>query len=238
LDRVYDRSDSKVVIEGFEARHYDLLTNLITAGTYPIFIRRAIRDMAIQPDDAILDLGSGTGRNACLMARYLSDEGRIVGLDIGIEMLLQAQERCSHLLNVTMDKQRIEEPLHYRDEFDKVFIAFVLHGFVQEDRLSIVENAYRALRPSGRFLVLDYNEFEPERSFWPVRLAFRHFECPLASDFARRNWRAILRERGFGDFQDRSYYLGYLRLLSAAKLVHAGNNVGKGAAKQERRSVA
>ena len=85
------RSDSKVVVTGAEARHYDLLMNLITAGTYPFFIRRVVRDMAIQPADAILDLGSGSGRNACLTARYLSDRGRIAGLDVGVEMLEQAR---------------------------------------------------------------------------------------------------------------------------------------------------
>jgi ubiquinone/menaquinone biosynthesis C-methylase UbiE len=214
----FDRSVSKVEVVGAEARHYDLLMNVITGGTYPFFIRQVVRDMAIQPEDAILDLGSGSGRNTCLMARYLSGEGRIVGLDIGPEMLEQARRRCQHLPNVTMEKQRIEEPLPYRDEFDKVFISFVLHGFVQEDRLRIVDNVYRALRPGGQFLILDYDEFEPEQSFWPVRFAFRHIECPLATDFVRRDWRAVLWRQGFGDFQVHRYYLGYVRLLGAKKL--------------------
>jgi hypothetical protein len=48
LNQTYDRSDSKVKVEAFEARHYDLLMNLITAGTHPFFIRRVVRDMAIQ----------------------------------------------------------------------------------------------------------------------------------------------------------------------------------------------
>jgi ubiquinone/menaquinone biosynthesis C-methylase UbiE len=222
LNQTYDRSDSKVEVEGFEARHYDPLMNLITAGTYPFFIRRVVRDMAIQSEDAILDLGSGSGRKACLMARYLSGGGRIVGLDIGVEMLAQARRRCRYLPNVTMEKQRIEETLHYREEFDKVFISFVLHGFVQEDRLRIVDNVYRALRPGGQFLVLDYNEFEPEQSFWPVRFAFCHLECPLATDFVRRDWRAVLWEQGFGDFQTHRYYFGYVRLLGAEKLEIGG----------------
>lgn len=62
----FDRSVSKVEVAGAAARHYDLLMNVITGGTYPFFIRRVVRDMAIQPEDAILDLGSGSGRNACL----------------------------------------------------------------------------------------------------------------------------------------------------------------------------
>lgn len=218
MNQNYDRSDSKVEIGGFEARHYDLLMNLITAGSYPFFIRRVVRDMAIQPKDVILDLGSGSGRNACLMACHLSDAGRIVGLDIGVEMLAQARRRCRHLACVTMEKQRIEETLHYREEFDKVFTSFVLHGFVQEDRLRIVENAHRALRPGGQFLILDYDEFEPEQSFWPVRYTFRHLECPLATDFVRRDCKAFLCEQGFGHFLVYRYYFGYVRLLGAEKL--------------------
>ncbi len=216
-DSFDDRSVSKVEVTGAEARHYDLVMNVITAGTYPFFIRRVIRDMSIRPGDAILDLGSGTGRNACLMARYLNDQGRIVGLDIGPEMLEQAQRRCQHLPNVTFEKRRVEEPLPDEKTFDKAFISFVLHGFVQEDRLRIVSNVYRALRPGGQFLILDYNEFEPEEAFWPVRLAFRHVECPLATDFVRRDWRAVLREQGFGNFQVHRYYLDYVRLLAAEK---------------------
>ncbi len=213
----YDRSMSKVEVTGLEARHYDRLMNLITLGTYPFFIRRVIADMDIRPDDAILDLGAGTGRNAELMARRLSERGRIVGLDIGPEMLAQAQARFRDRPNVAFEKRRIEEPLPYRDEFDKVFISFVLHGFVQEDRLRIIANVHQALKPGGAFLILDYAHFEPEEAFWPVRWAFRHAECPLASDFARRDWEAILAGQGFADFRSRHYYRGYVRLLRARK---------------------
>jgi len=217
IDGSFDRSVSKVEVTGAQARHYDLLMNVITGGTYPFFIRRVVRDMGIRPDDAILDLGAGTGRNACLMARHLGYQGRIVGLDIGPEMSEQAQRRCRHLPNVTFEKRRVEKPLPYREAFDKVFISFVLHGFVQEDRLRIVGSAYQALRPGRRFLILDYNEFEPERAFWPVRFAFRHVECPLATDFVRRDWRAILQEEGFGNFRAHNYYFGHVRLLGAEK---------------------
>ena len=216
MEQQLDRSVSKVEVTGFEARNYDLLMNLITAGTYPFFIRRAVREMEIRPQDAILIFGSGTGRNACLMTRYLSAEGRILGLDIGPEMLEQAERRCRHLPNVAFEKRRIEEPLPYEAEFDKVFMAFVLHGFVQEDRLRIIANARRALRPGGEFIFLDYAHFDPAQSPWPVRFAFR-LECPLATDFARRDWEAILREEGFGAFRTYRHYFGYVRLLAARK---------------------
>jgi len=216
MDQIYTRSDSKVEVTGLEARYYDLLMNTITAGTYPFFIRNAIREMQIQPGDNILVFGAGTGRNMDLMDKYLSGKGRIVGLDVGPEMLEQAQRRFADHPYITIEKQRIEEPLPYQGEFDKGFISFVLHGFVQEDRLKIIDNAQRALRVGGEFIILDYNEFDLKQSPWTVRFAFK-MECPLANDFIGRDLQAILREQGFDEFRVHPHYLGYVRLLAARK---------------------
>ena len=216
MDQTYTRSDSKVEVTGLEARYYDLLMNIITGGTYPFFIRNTIREMQIQPGDNILVFGAGTGRNMDLMDKYLSGKGRIIGLDVGPEMLEQAQRRFADHPYITIEKQRIEEPLPYQGEFDKVFISFVLHGFVQEDRLKTIANAQRALRPSGEFIILDYNEFDLKQSPWPVRFAFK-MECPLATDFIGRDLQAILLEQGFNEFRVHPHYLGYVRLLVARK---------------------
>ncbi len=217
MSQSYSRADSKVEVTGFEARHYDRLMDLATLGSYPRFLRRAVADMGIAPSDTILDLGAGTGRNACVMARHLSDQGRIVCVDIGPEMLAQARRRCERFPQITVEQGPIEQPLPYRDGFEKALLSFVLHGFVQEDRRAILENVRRALRPGGRLLLLDWNEFEPDRAFWPIRFVFRHLECRLATDFVRRDWRAILREAGFGSFDDHAYYWGFVRLLRAVK---------------------
>ncbi len=211
-----DRSVSKVEVTGFEARHYDILMNTITGGTYPFFIRRAIREMQIQPGNDILVFGAGTGRNMDLMNRHLAGKGRIVGLDIGPEMLAQASRRFAGHPYIRVEDRCIDKPLPYENEFDKVFMAFVLHGFIQEDRLQIIANAHRALRLGGEFITLDYNEFDPAQSPWPVRLAF-NMECPLETDFALREWQPILREQGFDKFRIRPHYLGYVRLLAARK---------------------
>jgi demethylmenaquinone methyltransferase/2-methoxy-6-polyprenyl-1,4-benzoquinol methylase len=211
-----DRSVSMVEVTGFEARHYDGLMNLITVGTYPRFIHRVVRDMNVAEDDDILILGAGTGRNACLMHRYLSNEGSILGLDIGDEMLTQAKRRCRSHKNITFEKRRIDEELPYGEAFDKVFMAFVMHGFVQEDRDRIIDNAFRALRAGGQFLILDYSECEPDESSWLVRRVFQ-MECPLATDFVRRDFQGILAAHGFDHFDVHLYYFGHVRLLAARR---------------------
>ena len=214
----YTRADSKVEVTGFEARHYDLMMNVVTLGAYPFFIRKVVRDMEIRPGESILVFGSGTGRNLALMDKHLSGSGRILGLDIGEEMLRQARRRFHGHPRVSVENRRIDEVLPYQGEFDKVFISFVLHGFIQEDREKIIANALGALRPGGEFIILDYNELSPETTSFLMRFVLK-MECPLAADFTGRNLQGILGEQGFDSFRVETYFRGNIRLLAAGKAV-------------------
>ncbi|RKX82625.1 MAG: methyltransferase type 11 [Spirochaetes bacterium] len=215
-ERTYTRADSKVEVKGFEARHYDMMLNTVTLGAYPFFIRKVVREMQIQTGNSILVFGSGTGRNLALMDQHLSGEGRIIGLDIGEEMLRQARRRFDGHPYISIENRRIDEDLPYQGEFDKVFISFVLHGFIQEDRVVIIKNAFKALRPGGEFIILDYNEFELASSPWLIRSIFK-MECPLATDFAGRDLQGNLEEHGFDEFRVLTHFRGYIRLLAAKK---------------------
>ncbi|MCK4689784.1 MAG: L-histidine N(alpha)-methyltransferase, partial [Candidatus Marinimicrobia bacterium] len=124
---------SHIEVGGWGARHYDLTMDLLLAGRYQAFIEQAIKRMDIRRGDAILDLGSGTGRNIRVMLKALGSTGRVVGVDISQEMLRQARRRCRAYPQVTFFNRRIEEELSFRDEFDKAFISFTLHGFEDED---------------------------------------------------------------------------------------------------------
>ncbi|NOZ63156.1 MAG: methyltransferase domain-containing protein [Calditrichaeota bacterium] len=211
-------SESKVEVTGFEARHYDKLMNFLTFGSYPLFIRRAIQKMNIRPKDKILDMGCGTGRNSCLMVKYLSDAGSIIGLDIGEEMIQNFERKCQKFSNVMLQKRRIEEPLPFEGEFDKVFISFVFHGFPDDQKEFIVKNAKKALKKGGEFFILDYNEFDLEQKSWPIRKGFKKVECPLAFDYIKGDWKKWLSERGFGNFTEDFFYWKIVRLLKAEKL--------------------
>lgn len=210
--------DSKVEISGFMARHYDALLDLVTFGGYSKLISRAIGLIGITPDDRILDLGAGTGRNACLMMKHLSSDGEIVGLDISEEMISQFEKRCSSYPNARIIHQRIDVPFKLDHSFTKVFISFVLHGFPQEARLQIIRNAFASLEPRGEFVILDYNEFSLNEMPLRYRIPFKIVECRYAFDFIKRDWKAILKEEGFGEFTEHLFFKGFIRLLKAVKL--------------------
>ncbi len=173
--------------------------------------------MDIQPGQSVLDLGSGTGRNDCLMAKKVGSKGKVLGLDISKEMLSLSRKRCRPYPNVSFTEERIEAPLTYQDEFDRVFISFVLHGFEDHQKIKIISNAYQALKIGGVFCIFDYNEFDLGRLWFPLRWAFVHGECQLALEFLRLNLKKMLVKEGFVSLEEELFLKGHLRLLKAAK---------------------
>lgn len=216
MAKLYPRS--KVDTKGFVALHYDALLDFFTLGRYSSFIKKAILLMEIRPSDRIIDLGTGTGRNVCLMMKHLSSGGDVMGLDIGEEMIAQFKKKCANFPNAKIAKLRIDRSLPFEEEFDKAFISFVLHGFPQNVREVIIGNAFEALKGSGEFFILDYNEFSLREMPFYLRLPFKLIECPYAFDFIGRNLKKMLAKSGFDGFEERFFFAKYIRLLKATKV--------------------
>ncbi len=210
------QEDSKVEVKGFEAKYYDILMDIITFGKYPSFIRKVIKDLNLKRDDRVLDFGAGTGRNALLMREYV-DKGEIVALEIGEEMKEQFKKKSSFFSNIKLLDRRIDEPLDFKEEFDVVFISFVLHGFIQKKREIIIQNTFNALKKGGRFAILDYSNFDVDSAPWYVKFAIRKVECPLAEDFIKRDTKKMLKDFGFDRFEENFYFKNFVRLLQAYK---------------------
>jgi SAM-dependent methyltransferase len=153
---------------------------------------------------------------AALIA-YLSNKGRILALEIGEEMISRFKKKCSRYLNVSIQKMRIDEPLPFFDEFDKVLISFVLHGFPHEVRERVIKNAFKVLNRGGEFFILDYGEFALEKIPVYFRLPFKAIECKYAYDYLERDWKGILLDQGFSHTEEKNYLKGFVRLLKAVK---------------------
>ena len=208
--------DSKIELTRFTAAHYDFIMNLMSLGRYAHFIKKAVSLMHIRPEDKIIDLGCGTGRNACLMVSYLSEKGRLLGMDISDEMEKQFCSRFKEVTNVSFLKQRIDQPFELTETFDKAFISFVIHGFPHQVREKTIQNVTDHLKPGGKFFILDYNEFSLKDMPLCLRVPFKIIECPHAFDFIKRDWRKILSDFGFQSFNEHLFFWNYVRLLVAS----------------------
>jgi len=207
------------------ARHYDRIMNSISFGKYDRFIRQAVKDMGIEQGDRILDLGTGSGKNASLMAEYIGKDGRIVGIDLSPVMQKQFMARHAGDERISFLRQRVDTPFNLGKKFDKVVISFVIHGFPQDVREQLIRNAQKHLKPGGKLIMLDWSEFSLDEMPGHHRFIFKTVECDYAFDFIERDWKLILGKFGFDAFSENLYFRKYDRLLTASK-VHDSENTG------------
>ena len=83
---------------------------------------------ALRTGEAVLDLGSGYGTDACLAAAKVGAKGRVVGLDISKEEVRKASERASErglqqCVFVTGDME--QQPFPDKNDLERWLFAFI-----------------------------------------------------------------------------------------------------------------
>ncbi len=109
----------------------------------------------LQPGQDVLDLGSGGGLDVLLSARRVAPGGMAFGVDMTDEMLELAQRNKAEagVTNATFLKGTIENVPLPAASVDVVISNCVINLSSNKD--AVLAEAYRVLRPQGRFAVSD-----------------------------------------------------------------------------------
>ena len=125
-----------------------------------VFARRhdVIRALALEPGMVVADVGAGSGFYTELMAEEVAPSGRVYAVEIApnwIEFLREKvqNEGLSQVSVVVSTDRSVELPA---TSVDLVFSSDTYHHF--EFPQTTLASIHRALRPGGRWVVLDYDK--------------------------------------------------------------------------------
>jgi arsenite methyltransferase len=172
----------------------------------------------LRPGEIVLDLGSGGGIDVLLSARRVAPGGKAYGLDMTDEMLALAREnqRKSGVENVEFLRGEIENIPLPHDFVDVVISNCVINLSADKDR--VLREAFRVLKPGGRFAVSDVVVRGPVPA--DIRRSVELWVGCVAGAMDETDYRAKLAAAGFAEIEiepTRVYGIEDARQFLAAK---------------------
>jgi len=164
---------------------------------------------SLREGETVLDLGSGAGFDCFLAAQAVGDSGRVIGVDMTPEMLAKARENAAKggYRNVEFRLGEIEHLPVADASVDVILSNCVIN--LSPEKNHVFAEAYRVLKPGGRFTVSDVVLLKP----LPPRLresGAAYLGC-VAGASLKADYIDMLYKAGFTDVQvdgESPFYLG------------------------------
>ncbi len=146
FDQVYDQ--------------YDLMNDFMSLGVHRLWKKSLLNMMNPLPHQKLIDVACGTGDIAKLFLNYVNESSLITCVDPNKGMIKKGKEKLNKFRNINWITAHAEK-LPIKDNlFDFYTISFGLRN-TKNLNLALTE-AYRILKPGGRFLCLEFSKIQNE----------------------------------------------------------------------------
>lgn len=124
------------------------------------FPNRVIQALELRPTDVIADIGAGTGYFSFRFSPFVPD-GLVLAVDIQQDMLdiIHERQQDDQVANIAPILGTITDPNLPADSVDLAIIISSYHEF--SNPREMMENIVAALRPGGRFVLVEYRGEDP-----------------------------------------------------------------------------
>jgi demethylmenaquinone methyltransferase/2-methoxy-6-polyprenyl-1,4-benzoquinol methylase len=200
--------------------NYDNLNRVISFGIDVKWRKKVLKLVAAKNPENILDIATGTGDLAILMASTTAK--KIIGLDISAGMLEVGQQKIA-AKNLTSKIEMVladSEKIPFEDNtFDAITVAFGVRNF--EHLETGLAEILRVLKPNGIFVILETSnptKFPFKQGYFFYTKQILGYLSESAADFpfgeALNN---ILRKTGFIEVSALPQTFGVATIYSASK---------------------
>jgi ubiquinone/menaquinone biosynthesis C-methylase UbiE len=138
------------------AKHYDTSVSVLMLGRRAQLRQRTVALAHIQPGEAILEVGCGTGDVALAASPYAGPTGLVAGIDAAPEMIAVARAKAASAARAVDFQVGLIEALAYPDDtFDVALSSLMMHHLPEDLKRQGLAELARVLKPGGRLLIVD-----------------------------------------------------------------------------------
>jgi len=148
----------KVFVEVFDK--YDLMNDLMSLGIHRLWKKNFIHWLNPQKNTKLIDVASGTGDIAKLFLNKINYKGYVYCIDENMGMLDLNKKKFKKNTNVKWFCNNAEKLPFKKNYFDYYTISFGIRNVNSIN--NTLKEAYRVLKPGGRFLCLEFSKVNNE----------------------------------------------------------------------------
>ena len=158
----YNQDKTKLVNSVFSKVHknYDLMNDLMSLGVHRLWKRNLIDWMNPQPGNQIIDVAAGTGDLAKMISEKNDNKNNFCCIEPNEGMFEVGKKKLKLLNNIKWYLNSAEKLPFKENTFDFYTISYGIRNVT--DINQCLKEAFRVLKPGGRFFCLEFSKVENE----------------------------------------------------------------------------